>query len=1303
MMMRLVLRAIALLLCMGLATSAFAQVSANVSGTVTDATGALIPGAEVTATNTNTGIVSTRLSNETGTYTVPSLQPGAYRISAALPGFQTETFDNVQLSQGQEIRLNFTLQVGALATAVEVVSDADTVLATTSASVGDVLPSLEVSSLPLSSRNVIDLISTTAGTVGDNFGGTRMSQINTTRDGLPTNDGRFSDWNGAYSAIFTSPDLVEEVQINVTTVDASMGRGSGQVRMQTRSGGNDYHGALFYTNFNSALSSQGWFQNLVGAEKSYQNRNQFGGRIGGPIIRNKAFFFVLYDGQRYLAKQDHVTTVLTGPARQGDFRFFPGFRNGNAFSSSASVDLAGNLTRPASDLATFNVFNDVNDPNRTGIDPVWVGPEYLSRMPLPNDWTRGDGLNTAGFRWLRRLSGSDSSTGTDPNTNRDHLTVRIDYQVNDGNKVSYTMSREENWAVTSQTGLPDFPDGFFGDVKRIPDFYTVNWTSTISPTVLNEFRWGFKRDSWVGRSPLYRGFEFGAPLESQQYDEIATAARASYPTVLDTPFYINPSMGLGRYARYSGAAPRNGLSPLWQFADNVSWTQGTHSFQTGFEWTRANSLQYSSGAGATINPSTTIGIGNVPVPGIDSGNFPGLNGSDSGTAENLLAMLAGTVSQITHGNFLNNAFDTRFSDFRDNTVKISNWHQIDFAAFIKDNWKVSTNFTLTLGLRYDKYGVPWDSEGLAGYINGGQAGIFGISGTGFDALWNPSASSGSLTTVQMVGKNSPNPGVLVHQNDWNNIAPSFGFSWNVPWFDRETIVRGGYGINYTGAPTFLQYTSQTTNMPGVSLAVPLTPATYLDLQAATDPAANILPLDLKGAEPLSPIPLTARNINIQGWDDDRVVPYVQNFNLSVQQNVGANMVVDVSWIATKGTKLRGAIELNEPNLFENGILDAFNVTRAGGDAPLFDQMLDGVRIGGITVGTNGTGSEALRAFGRTDQWFARGEVASLAEWLNSTPTGTGENGGLLRANGFSENFIMVNPQFADARLHGNYDNSIYHSLQAKATRRFSDGISGQFSYTWAKNLGYSLGRNASGSDTTRRARDPRNRSLSRGLLGFHRSHGFKGNATWSLPFGPGQALLSGAPSWAHRVVEGWQLSSIFSWTSGSPMSFRSTRETLAGNRAYNTADLVGSLPDDLRSVQVGNGVVSYFPNLSIQDAPLPDFGSDPNGLARDFNNQVVVDGSGNTILQNPQPGTTGTTAWNFPGLEGPGRLGLDVALSKSIQVHETTQFTIRADIINMLNAPQWGNPNTDINSRSFGRITSASGTRTFTINARIDF
>src|SRR5437867_5445300 len=823
-----------LLFCLIAPIQMSAQVNATVGGTVSDATGALIPGVEITARSVATGIVTTRITNESGNYDFASLQPGAYTVTASLSGFQTATYNNVQLSQSQQVRLNFTLQVGAVAQSVEVVAEANTALATTSSSVGDVIPDVQVRSLPLASRNVLDLVrNAAAGAVGDNFAGARMSQMNTTRDGLPTMDGRYNDWNGAYSAVFTSPDLVEEVQIIVNSIDAAAGRGSGQVKMQTRSGGNDFHGALFYANKNSALASQAWFQNLVGAEKTYGNRNQFGGRLGGPIKKNKAFFFVLIDEQRYVEKQNVVSTVLTGPARQGIFRYLTesatganggaSRRNGNAFATTPSVDLSGQTlsANPANGaplfLNSFNLFSDVRDPNRTRIDPIWVGPQYLSRMPMPNDYTVGDGLNTAGFRWLRRHPGVDSSTGNDPNTNRDHLSARVDYQLNTQNKLTYTMSREEDWGVTGQTGLPDFPGGYFGQIRRYPDVYSASWTSTLSASVLNEARWGLKRDSWFGWSP----FDVGCCVRGSKETDIAATSKealSTFPQLKGKLFYTQPGtvggavtaggFALGNYAPgdRAGGAPRFNPSPLTQVPDTLSWIKGSHSFQGGFELTHSGSGQNNSGGIATAYAHSILGVGNIPVPNVTTTNFRGLNSNDVGPAQDILANLAGSVRDISEKFWINSPNDTDWLDYTGNTVfVIRTYRQNDWAGFFKDNWKVSQNFTLNLGVRYDKYGVPYDLTGMATRVKGGQAGFFGISGPDFSALWNPNATGGSLRTVEPAGKRSPNPNVLPYKNDWNNFAPSVGFSWSLPWFQRSAVVRGGYGINYAGAPAYQQY------------------------------------------------------------------------------------------------------------------------------------------------------------------------------------------------------------------------------------------------------------------------------------------------------------------------------------------------------------------------------------------------------------------------------------------------------------------------------------------------------------------
>ena len=239
----------------------------------------------VTATNTATGIVTTVLSNESGTYQFASLQNGTYKVSAELSGFQTQTYNNVALGLSQQVRLNFTLQLGGVAQSVEVSVAADTLIATTSSSVGSVLPDSTVRDLPLSTRSVMDLVYTTAGvgpqgytTAGEGtFAGGRVSQTNVTRDGFVVSDGRYSF--GAWSATYTSPDLVEEIRIITAPVDAEGSRGSGQVQMVTRSGTNQFRGSAFWTNHNSALDASNWFNNFNGVAKDYNNRNQFGGAL----------------------------------------------------------------------------------------------------------------------------------------------------------------------------------------------------------------------------------------------------------------------------------------------------------------------------------------------------------------------------------------------------------------------------------------------------------------------------------------------------------------------------------------------------------------------------------------------------------------------------------------------------------------------------------------------------------------------------------------------------------------------------------------------------------------------------------------------------------------------------------------------------------------------------------------------------------------------------------------------------------------------------------------------------------------
>src|SRR5262245_14956072 len=310
--------AIAALLCVLVSLNGFAQgtVNATVGGTVSDSSGALIPGVTVSATNVGTGIVNTIVTNESGAYNFASLQPGTYKITAELPGFQTQTFTDVQLGGAQQVRLNFTLAVAnAAGTNVEVTIAADTVLATSSSVLSTVIPEYKVRDLPTVAGNVFNIVQNLPGVQRDGSGtfgymaGGRLGDVNTTRDGVNVNDGRYE--NGAWSSVYNSPDMVEEVKVIVAPVDAETSRGSGQVSMVTRSGTNQFRGSVSWSNHNSALDANDWFNNFNGVGKSYDNRNLYSARIGGPIIKNKTFFFALFTGQRDLKRNQAFGLTFT--------------------------------------------------------------------------------------------------------------------------------------------------------------------------------------------------------------------------------------------------------------------------------------------------------------------------------------------------------------------------------------------------------------------------------------------------------------------------------------------------------------------------------------------------------------------------------------------------------------------------------------------------------------------------------------------------------------------------------------------------------------------------------------------------------------------------------------------------------------------------------------------------------------------------------------------------------------------------------------------------------------------------------
>lgn len=1273
---------LAIAFCLFFLPAAYSQSSnATLGGTVTDASGTLISGVSIAATNPSTGIALTVLTNESGAYQFASLQPGAYRLDAKANGFQTYAYTGVTLGQAQQARLNFTLQAGDVNLVVEEDAAAKGSLTTSSASAGAVLVEYSLRDLPLAGGNVLDLVSMTPGTQGSSFAGGRPNQVNTTRDGISVGDGRYE--NGVYTQTYMSTDLVDELRIMIAPTDAETGRGAGQVRLSTRSGTNEYRGSAFWTNRNSVLDASTWFNNFNRLSKDFLNRNQFGVRLGGPLVRNKTFFFVLYEGMRTVQKSGAVADALTADARKGIFRYFPGVANGNALSQNPTVDLLGNPVTPAGatgPLTSFSVFGrNVNgvftpwDPLRPGFDPTGLVQRILEKMPLPNDFTAHDGLNMTHYRWIRRTRGTEDSTGRGTDINRDSLNLRIDHHFSQSHRLNLSGSREHTWADSS---LSNFPEGFHGQVIRHPSVYTASFVSSLSQTVVNEFRFGLRR----GRVDEYQAYD--VPGKSGE------EARKLLGLNNGIPYIVRANSLILNYGLNDTGGSRGNTVPLYTYGDTLSWTGGKHAFKAGAElrfgannsWTSQDIIPR-----VALGPATAaIIVPGVPVTGIDGTSIPGLQAPDQNYARTMLVDLAGSVGQIQEAFSLapdpNNIL---FQDYRELQKRYRDIRQNEWSGFFKDDWKVRPDLTLNLGVRYEYYGVPYESHGLTAAPIGG--GLVIVDGS-------------TSIKPEFVGRNSPQADKQLFKNDRNNFGPAIALAWSIPYLGKDkTVLRSGYGISFQGGGQGLLLDTAIGSFPGTNqLVTQRTGTSYLNLTNISLPIPGRAP---NGQLPI--VPLTARNDTIYTWDPNRVTPYVQNWSLEVQRAVSQDISVVTRYIGTKGTKLFGGIPQNYANAVGNGLLNAFNATRAGGDPPLFAQMLRGLTLNAGTngalgqgvIGTNTTASAALRANNNTRVNLANGSFSLFANYLNTTANFTNEVGGLLRNGGLSEDFIVKNPQFLNAHLYSNPGNSTYHSLQLAMMKRLSHGFSFETTYTWSRALGNS------DTDGVKSYLDPENRALDKSLLAIHRTHDLRSYGTIELPFGPGRRFLP-ASGLIGRLVERWQLGALFSLSSGQPLSIQAGNTT---SGAMNPPDLVGDFPKTSGKVtRLANGI-TYFDGLRLVRDPQQAGVTSLQALNNQVSLFALADSEGKVVLQNPQPGRIGTLGKGW--FEGPGRVGLDLNLLKRVTISEIKDLQFRVDAVNVLNQPQFGNPVLGLNNPNqlFGRIQASTGNRQFTFNARLSF
>jgi hypothetical protein len=600
-----------------------------------------------------------------------------------------------------------------------------------------------------------------------------------------------------------------------------------------------------------------------------------------------------------------------------------------------------------------------------------------------------------------------------------------------------------------------------------------------------------------------------------------------------------------------------------------------------------------------------------------------------------------------------------------------------------------------------------------------------------------------LMTITYVGPKSPNPDQKIYGEDLNNFGPAVGFSWQVPWGGKgKTTLRGGYQISYLGGGRGFVLDTAIGNPPGSS-----NQANYVI--PSTDPYFSLAKLSANpGIVPVAPtflpsptatvIPVTDRTGLINAFDPNYLSPYIQNLTLSATRNVSSKVTVEARYIGTLSRKLYSNIDLNAPNFLYNGLKEAFDAARSGGESPLLDQMFKGLTIplffescltstGASTpcapVGTTNsqgvlqTGAMHLRSTFQTNSNLANGNYQALATTLNTLTSGVSgsASGSVLRFNGFPENFIKTNPQMANSVMESNMGYSNYHSMQTQVTVRPTAGLNVDVSYTFARNLGMSPGEGPNGTGAT--YTDPTNRAADYALLPSDRMHSLITYGSFALPIGPNKSLFANATGFWARVAENWQASWILNLTSGAPSTIQA-QAMLYGNgvpdivgpfdrsNKYSWAPTssAGSLFSD------GNGKNLY---TKVKDPQCLNTAVVTAPLAALCTLNAVANSSGQVVLQTPLPGKRGTMGLN--PIYTVGTRTADMAIQKRIRVKEGISATVRLDATNVFNHPSPGTEGgffaaapavSDLNLQSgvpFGSYSSKVGSRQFQLKARVDF
>lgn len=1094
-------------------TKTFAQgTTSRITGIVQDKNGGAVPAATVTITNDGTGASLTAQTSDSGTYTFDLLQVGSYTLLIEKAGFKKFQSAHNKLNVNEPLAINATLEVGDVNEVVKVVAGGETVQTSTSGNIGTTIEQRELVSLPIvgtRGRNPLDLLNFQPGVVtGGNTGGavnvhgSRDRAFNFTLDGIDINESTAGGSN--FTPLRPNPDSISQVQIVTSNFTAELGRSSGaQVSMITRSGTNEFHGTAFEFYRTPALDAKAYTNTINGLAKDQFVQHIFGGSLGGPVVKNKLLFFTNLQLLRAYDTALVTRTVYTPQARAGLFRYVVGRANAPAGTSTPSVDASGNAILPAcigtppTNQPCIASYNIAANPAGITLDPT-LGA-IITGSPTPNNFTVGDGLNTAGFNF-----------GSPQHEKQYDFVVKLDYTLNSKHAIygRYARGRQNTLGDSANAGRPIFPGSpNFVDTYRSPDNWAFNWRWSATPNLVNEFIFGISRFAFSFLTPT--------PDPNIPYAFINVATP-------NTNFSYN-----ARGVR------------LLQYIDNVTWVQGSHTFKGGTNLRFGRHKDDRSNvAGAAIEPTVTFGNGpgfgafNLPASGANSINATDLTRLQ-GTVNDLLGRVS-TVSQAFVAN------GTSFAPAGTRWINKAHYPELDF--YVQDNWRVRPNLVFDLGLRWELKLHP-SVDGRPILIPNQPVRI-------------GAAPSNTLRWVEGdVFKNDYGkilPSVGFAWDPTKDGKTSIRGNYRIA-SDRIATFLFGSSIFQSTPGNNIGVTNSAFGQAGglfrnvgpiiAGLAPTSTPDALRQPAAFGTGSISAIDPDLQFPQVHEWILSFQREV----WKNNVVeVNYIGKHAVHLLGGYNVNQV---------------NIFAGVPGITEN-FLDAFNAIKASTayNSPLINRLFTGNPANNAGTATFRTLASASIANGSVAT-AALNVSQRLCQTADVTGGICAASGLQLISQTVANPFLFQPyPQFTGGfNVFDSNDYSNYRALEVIVHRRMSGGLSYQVGYTWSlskdnRSWDPSLSTVSTGSVQAASSTpfDLRDRNLNYAWSDFDRRHVVQGTAVYDLPFGKGRHFNS-ENSVVNYIIGGWQVGGSFIASSGRPFTVYSGINTLS-NVVQSTAN-----------------------------------------------------------------------------------------------------------------------------------------------------